>query len=109
MDNVVLKLFDYISGTCPYRGCDHNVDSGLCSANNIEHLDYIARMIDYSLNKNTGVLKNNDIVCKQIQVRDGYCEFDGEKLIEIHENHPYGNTSATEIFYECPKCNGIIK
>ena len=106
MDNIVLKLFDYVSGTCPYRGCEHNIDGGLCGANNIEHLDYIARMIDYSLNKNTGVLKNNNIVCSQLSVKDGYCEKCNSKLKEIHEPHPYGNSNAIEVFYECinPKC-----
>lgn len=102
MKKVAIKLHDYLSGKCDYKGCKNN-SNNICTSNEYEHLSYIAKVVKASLNKNTSVLKNTDIVCDEVNVEDGCCKFCGHKLIQIHEKH---SEYATEILYECqnPKC-----
>ena len=102
-ENIVLKLHDYLVGECKFKGCSKN-KLGLCTSNDIDHMNYIAKIIKHSLNTNTGVLTNQNIICNEFDVREGYCEWCNEKMIEHTDYRPYGNIQIPYKFYECPKC-----
>lgn len=104
MDNITLKLYDYLRGKCPFKGCSRNYD-GVCLSDDVNHLEYIAKLVDYALNKDQAKIENLNIVCSQVDVKKGHCEFCGEKMIQHMERHPYGSTYTTITFCECPKCN----
>lgn len=103
-ENIVIKLYDYICGNCPFGGCKYNNGEGLCLSNDEEYLNYISKIVNRALNKDTGRIENQNIICNQLEVEDKKCLYCGSNLIEIHERHPYGDTYATEILYECPNC-----
>ena len=102
-ENIVLKLYDYLCGDCKFKGCSKN-KLGLCISNNIDHMDYIAKITKHSLNTNTGVLTNQNIICTEFDVKSGCCDFCGAKMIEHTDNRPYGNSQVPVKYYECPNC-----
>lgn len=103
-ENIVLKLHDYLVGECPFGGCKHNTGKGICLSNDEGYLNYISKIVNHALDKNTGRIENQNIICSQLEVKDGQCEFCGSRLIEIHEKHPFGDSTATEVLYECKNC-----
>ena len=105
MKKVAIKLHDYLSGKCIYKGCKNNT-YGICTSNEYEHLSYIAKIVKVSLNKDTSVLKNTDIVCDEVDVEEGHCKFCGHKLIAHTDYESYGDATVPRTTYECqnPKC-----
>ena len=101
--NITLKLYDYLTGKCPFKGCSNNCE-GICLSNDIDHHQYISKIVDYALDRDKGVLDNQNIICKQLDVQEGHCEFCGVKKIQTHESHPYGDTKVMEVLSYCPKC-----
>lgn len=104
-NNVVIKLYTYLKGECEYAGCRNNA-GGLCVVTNPNQASYISKMVKVALNTNTSKLDNLNIVCNYIDVPEGFCEFCGNQMSQIHEPHTYGDSNVFEVFYEClnPKC-----
>ena len=87
-----VPLTDVFDGYCEYTQCIHNFQE------TCDYGGYINEYMEYK--------KGNDFAtCNGFKVKEGYCEECGSKLKEHVERHPYGDTVAIEMLYECPNCD----
>ena len=92
-----VTLKDYLSGTCQYQACEYN-DLGACMNEDNDFLNYIEDL-SIDIDKN----KHKKIIC-EIEFREDVCIYCGAKMIKVLNRVPYGDTTAVEILYVCPKC-----
>ena len=99
-----INLKEWLQGNCEYKGCIHNND-GQCECSDIWFMIDILNFVRENYEKYGQIQDNTEIVCDQILVEDGYCEYCGSKLIEIHQPQPYGDTIVYEKLLTCLKCD----
>lgn len=103
VDNITLKLYDYLRGKCPFKGCSKNYN-GICLSNDESHLEYVTKLVDHALNKDQGKIENINVMCSQVDIQEGHCDFCGNKMIEYTDYSYSGDSRVSYKFYECPKC-----
>ena len=96
-----IKLKDWLSGNCPYKGCIYNTD-GSCTYDDGEFIEDILDIVDKNvIDKDSNVY----FECSAIEVPDDVCEFCNHELSKTTEQFPYGDTNVPYTFYECTNKN----
>lgn len=95
-----IKLKDWLSGNCQFKGCEHNADEGTCTYDDGEFIEDILELVD----KN-GVDGDVHFECVAIEIPNGVCEWCGSFLKRFVEYYPYGDTTVPFEYYECTNKN----
>lgn len=103
LNNITLKLHEYLTDGCPHKGCKYN-DSSACTCEDPDHLQNIIDNIDSSPNEKTSALFDKSFVCYAVSIREGQCAC-GSDLVEFTDNVPYGETNININRYHCPNCD----
>ena len=90
-------LSEYLSGNCQYQACKYN-DTGTCTNEDNDFLHYIENL-SVDIDKN----KYEKIVC-EVEFDEDTCIYCGTQMMKVLNKVPYGDTTATEVLYVCPKC-----
>jgi len=103
LNDITLKLHEYLTDDCPHKGCKYNVLS-ICTCEDSDHLENIMDTMDSLPDGKTSVSFNKNFVCYAARIREGQCTC-GSELVEFTSSVPYGNTDIDMHGYYCPCCD----
>lgn len=87
-----ILLEDIFKNFCPYQNCIHNYN------NRCDYGDHVSAYTSYKP-------MDNFAECNGFKLKYGYCEC-GNKLSEITERLPYGDTYIPHTYFKCLNCEG---
>lgn len=104
MDKIKVKLQDWLSGCCPYKGCTNNDGFGICTYEDEDFVDDLLSKIKSTYKSHREVNADAEFECKNIEVEYGCCEYCGSKLKHYKDMLPFGDTYIPYEYFECSEC-----
>lgn len=99
MQRKKIRVNDWLSGECPYKGCLHNDSFGSCHLEDTDFVDEMLDTVHKSYKENRLIPEDEVFVCANADFDTAKCEKCGSGLKE-YKDYPTGEKQFMPVIYE---------